>query len=451
MASISSSGGLRTIQFVDPIDRKRKSIRLGKCSMKQADEVKIKIEHLVACRAAGSSPDAVFVAWASSLGDTIHGRLSAVGLIAGRDTATLGTITAAYIEGRTDIKWRTARNLNAARRYLIDHFGPDRSMRDITEGDADEFLVAMKSQGYANANIGRTIKRARQFWKAAMRRKIVANNPFSTVKAPSERNATRMFFITLEMADKVLAACPDAEWRLVFALARFGGLRIPSELQTLRWTDILWDSNRIRVRSPKKASDEHGGERYLPIFPELKEHLDAAWDRAEEGAEFVIRPSDAPLGPTMNRIIERAGLTPWPKTFQNLRSTRETELLATYPVHVVVSWLGNSAAVAMAHYAQVTDSDFENAARGGAASGAVALQKEVQQQSARTSKSECDGGETAEMPAHLRTVADPCLTTHYHLPPQGGVSLFILIPREMLLRENDQGPSSNDQRMTKHE
>ena len=37
MASISSAaGGLRTIQFVDPVDRKRKSIRLGKASMRIA-------------------------------------------------------------------------------------------------------------------------------------------------------------------------------------------------------------------------------------------------------------------------------------------------------------------------------------------------------------------------------------------------------------------------------
>ena len=37
----------------------------------------------------------------------------------------------------------------------------------------------------------------------------------------------------------------------------------------------------------------------------------------------------------MHRIIRRAGLTPWPKPFQNLRSTRETELAETYPLHVV--------------------------------------------------------------------------------------------------------------------
>jgi hypothetical protein len=65
----------------------------------------------------------------------------------------------------------------------------------------------------------------------------------------------------------------------------------------------------------------------------------------------------------LERIIRRAGLTPWPKLFQNLRSTRETELAQHHPIHVVCAWLGNSPAVATKHYLQVRDEDFERAAR----------------------------------------------------------------------------------------
>lgn len=62
------------------------------------------------------------------------------------------------------------------------------------------------------------------------------------------------------------------------------------------------------------------------------------------------------------RIIHHAGLTPWPKLFQNLRSSRETELSRKHPLHVVVAWMGNSQPVAMNHYLQVRDEDFEIAA-----------------------------------------------------------------------------------------
>jgi hypothetical protein len=61
------------------------------------------------------------------------------------------------------------------------------------------------------------------------------------------------------------------------------------------------------------------------------------------------------------RILEEAKIKPWPKLFQNLRSSRETELLKEFPIHVVCAWLGNTPKVAIEHYAQVTDDDFRKA------------------------------------------------------------------------------------------
>ena len=53
-----------------------------------------------------------------------------------------------------------------------------------------------------------------------------------------------------------------------------------------------------------------------------------------------------------------AGLQRWPKLFQNLRSTRETELAEDFPMHVVCPWIGNSQPIAAKHYLQVTDDHF---------------------------------------------------------------------------------------------
>ncbi len=62
------------------------------------------------------------------------------------------------------------------------------------------------------------------------------------------------------------------------------------------------------------------------------------------------------------KAIRRAGLEPWPKLFHNLRATRETELAADFPLHIVCKWIGNSIQVATRHYLQVRDEDFERAA-----------------------------------------------------------------------------------------
>jgi hypothetical protein len=99
------------------------------------------------------------------------------------------------------------------------------------------------------------------------------------------------------------------------------------------------------------------------MFPELKSLLDEGFHQAEPG-EFVItryRDSSQNLRTTFAKIIKRAGLKPWPKLFQNMRSSRETELTAEYAIHIVTAWLGNTPKVALMHYLQVTDEHFEKA------------------------------------------------------------------------------------------
>ena len=81
-----------------------------------------------------------------------------------------------------------------------------------------------------------------------------ASNPFSDLKGTAGANRDRDYFVSLEEIDKVINACPDAEWRLIVALARFGGIRIPSELITLQWSDINWEEDKITIHSEKTAS-----------------------------------------------------------------------------------------------------------------------------------------------------------------------------------------------------
>ena len=95
----------------------------------------------------------------------------------------------------------------------------------------------------------------------------------------------------------------------------------------------------------------------MPIFGELRPYLDEAFALAEPGSEYCItryRSSNCNLRTQLRRIVKRAGLKPWPKIFQNLRATRQTELTGEFELHVVAKWLGNSPAIATKHYLQVT-------------------------------------------------------------------------------------------------
>ena len=118
------------------------------------------------------------------------------------------------------------------------------------------------------------------------------------------------------------------------------------------------------MTSPKTEHHPGGESRIVPLFPELRKHLAEAFDDAEPGTEYVItryRDPNANLRSQLLRIIKRAGLKPWPKLFQNLRATRETELAERFPIQVVCDWIGNTPKVAMRHYLQTTDAHFEAA------------------------------------------------------------------------------------------
>ena len=78
----------------------------------------------------------------------------------------------------------------------------------------------------------------------------VVDNPFLEMKGIAvAANKARDYFITPAEAVKVLEACPNAEWRLIFALSRFAGLRCPSEHLALKRGDIDGENSKIPVFS----------------------------------------------------------------------------------------------------------------------------------------------------------------------------------------------------------
>ena len=221
-----------------------------------------------------------------------------------------------------------------------------------------------ENDGLAPNTIRKRISNAKQFFQDAVAREVLTKNPFIELNGSVGANHERDYFITREVADQVLEACPDDQWRLLFALSRFGGLRCPSEHLALRWTDIDWATCRMRVTSPKTEHYEGGGYRVVPLFPELRGELDRVFTKRDNDQPFVIfryRQTNANLRTQFQRILKQAGIQPWPKLFQNLRASRATELADEYPEHVAAAWIGHSPDIAKRHYWRVTEEHFTNA------------------------------------------------------------------------------------------
>ena len=332
--------------------------------MRQAESVKHKVEDLLSTQLTGATPLRETSEWLADLGDDMHTKLSVVGLIEARGSTALANFIDTYVLDRSDVKDSTRLVYRRVRDHLVGYFGVDKRLQDITPGDADLWRLSLLERGLAENTVRKSCGVAKQFFNAAMRKNLLRENPFADLASAAKINMDRSYFITKEESEKVIEACPGVEWRLLFALARYGGLRVPSEALSLQWSDIDWEHERFTVRSSKTEHYEGGACRVVPIFPELKQLFMDAFEQADEGQEYCIsryRGTTCNLRTQLTKIVMRAGLTPWPKLWQNLRSTRETELANEFPIHVVTKWIGNSVAVAHKHYLQVTDEHFEKA------------------------------------------------------------------------------------------
>jgi integrase len=368
MASIvKRPGGHRWIQFVDPYG-KRQTVRLGKTPANTATTVCRHVEHLLTAKIYGTM-DRDTAVWLASIDATLQNKLAAVGLCEARESALLAPFIKAYVQGRTDVKSATKEVWRQGETGVIDFFGGDKPMRDVTPGDADRYKLHLIGKGLAPMTVRKRLQFATMVFRAAMRRRLIVDSPFADVSIKASM-PNRERFITADETAKLLEACPDHNWRAIVALARYGGLRCPSEVLSLARDAIDWEQGRIRVASPK--TEHHPGKesRLIPLFPELVEPLLTALEEAPEGAVYVVdeRFRKAAVGPagwrsvnlrtTFEKIVKRAGLTRWPRLFHNLRSSRQTELAERFPSHVVCDWLGNSEDIARKHYYQTTDDHY---------------------------------------------------------------------------------------------
>ena len=391
MASVVSlKSGERRVQFTG-LDTKRRTLYLGTCSKGFAHKLASHVEFILASAAAGEALPVKTADFLTELATVYHDKLVAAGLVNPRQAVEpvtavgIGAHAEAYLEKRADMKPASRLVLGHVVRNLKDHFGADRELNTITAGDADDFSRWLATggrrrgkadktiTGLSPATIAKRLQWCSAIFRDAVRRKLLTDNPFAGLKQPKGSNSDRQEYVPAETIEKLIELTPDAEWKLLLALSRYLGLRTPSEPFSLKWDDIDWEGNRIKVRSPK--TECHGKAfRMVPILPEVRPHLDRLYfDPSREGTVWVldrlrsrgsVQAAERGFWANMNlrqhllRLIDKAGLQPWPRLFHNLRASAQTDLANRFPIHVVCEWLGNTAGIAAEHYLQVTDAHF---------------------------------------------------------------------------------------------
>lgn len=267
---------------------------------------------------------------------------------------TVGSLITEFLSRQTGLSDATIDKHDQALMLLKDSFGR-RSIATLTVADAKSLVSSIRNSGLASTTAAKRLQTIKAFGQWLVDAEYLEVNPFAPITPGRGKtfDASKEF-ISLAVFNKVLETVRNPEWRTLLALARYGGLRIPSEIHRLMWIDVKWSTRELAIQKAKTEP------RVCPLFAPMERELRALKESLDaEGIEtpFVFgrwhsldRKSN--LRAQLDRIIKRAGCDPWPRSFHNLRASRCTELIYEkgFTHKEVAKYMGNSPAVIMEHY-----------------------------------------------------------------------------------------------------
>ena len=245
MASISKrQDGTREIYILN--NGKRSRIQLGRMPKKDALSLLTKIEHIISKKLCRLSLDTDVAEWLGSLSsnEPIFQRLVLLEVVEARaiepeslpnQSKTLQSIVDRFTDFKRPMIAESSLNkLVQCLDVLVECFGKDRDISKITLGDASEFESWGMKRGFSDAHQRTHNRYAKQLHSYAVDHAWIEDNPFRKLKSTS-LSATTRHYVTPEDTVSLLEACPGLQWKLLIGLARYAGLRVPSEAFAFRW------------------------------------------------------------------------------------------------------------------------------------------------------------------------------------------------------------------------
>ena len=158
------------------------------------------------------------------------------------------------------------RNQNTRKRYtssvasLVECLGNVR-LSEINSRRIEGFKEARLASGTRAATVNRDLAVLRRMLKIAQRKKLISLSPFADVEMLEERKERRQPHIfTFDEEERLLATAAD-HVRVLTVLILETGLRSGKEALALKWADIDFLNESIRVRQSKTMA----GQRIVPM------------------------------------------------------------------------------------------------------------------------------------------------------------------------------------------
>lgn len=278
------------LQVVGP-NGHRASFNFGAVTQHDAQWTTDRVHELNTIRKLGQTIPPHLLRWLAGISDELHHRLSRAGFVEPRvKVPTLqGFLEESIARAEEQLKPSTIVCLKSTKDRLLAHFDGSTKLDRITTDDAMRWRRTMKNAGLSEPTLRHHARNVKRMMSQAVKDGGIAADPFAELPSASTNGTKR--YVTIEESEKILAAMPNIAHRTLFALARFAGLRVPSETHNLTWKDIDWDNNRMRVYSPKAHRFDVSREdaiRTVPIEPRLATILREAFEAAPKGSAQVV-------------------------------------------------------------------------------------------------------------------------------------------------------------------
>jgi len=220
-------------------------------------------------------------------------------------------------------KGKTEKWIRGVKYLLNEHFLPNLCHVTVNELTIlDITKVAEKFHSKSAGTQNRYMDTLKAIFNLGYQLELTANNPMKLWKKIKER--PRDVYLTVQDLSKIYQLAPDhlkwileVEWEL-------GTRPGMSELFTLKWSDVDFDNDAVRVRGTKTLTSN----RIIPLTPYFKERLLAMKKRAT--TDFLIEFEGKPITScktTFRKTVRKAGIT-YPVRLYDIRHLFATTILA---------------------------------------------------------------------------------------------------------------------------
>jgi integrase len=350
---VAESGGRWRVEFTWP-EKQRKKIRLGRMREAAAERFKEQLELLLE-DLAGGAPSSDSRRWLEKLSDRLYARLAKKLPVQRR--VSLSQWRKQFMESCNGLERESRRKLEQTFDRLVEFFPESRLLREISSEQAAEWRTWLE-HGRSLATVKTHVGNARTIFARAVKLKVVGESPFEHQRGGSTPSDS-LTFVPWESVELVLWKIKNPDLRLRVALCRYAGLRVDSEPPRLRWSEHV-DFERRLLRVPCGKTKRYAGNsvRVVPIDDRLLPHLQLRHRLRMAGEDRVcqIGKLTGTHKVTVEAAIERAKVARWPRLFQALRASYDSELRANgVPTDFASKMTGHSAEVSRRHYTAIPE------------------------------------------------------------------------------------------------